>query len=1163
MASKRIVITLLVVAGLVLSACAGTLTADRPEVPEVALARSQVASDPWSADPTVTARIGTNTPGATAITVSKARFVDDGAAHVVLSRDDKFPDALAGTPLVGEGPLLLTPSASLAPSVRAELDRVLPDGGTVYLLGGTAALSATVEDELVAAGYDVRRLGGASRIETAVAIATEVAARYPTGAGTVLIARAFGTPDNPTAAWADSVTGGGYAASARLPVVLSDTGALSGPAATFLQGRSRAILLGGTAALAEQVATDAGGIVGRVDRAAGAGRDATAVKIMTNLWRVTAPDRILVVNGYSDVGWAFGLPAAGLAADFDAPMLPVAVDVLPQATAAAVTSSRALDTLAVGGSAVIGDAVIAAVEARDGDEAAVATAADGRPPAVPHVGDGIPLRVVLVDGALTVGADTPITVGVPVPAADVAGPWAVTGPDGAVPTQADEQVRLGDGLSWLLVDFVAPAGSSTADWRLVRATPPTAAPTVRVTTSGDDVVIDTGDHTWTVPATTDLLGRVTGPTSTVLDGAGFTGVATADAELTVLDDGPVRAAVELRAPAAVRGLDLVARLHFWAGQPHVRVRITLTNHQPCLTYDQAGGADNGPDDYEEGHEPACNGLRSANRITFDDLSWGVDLATSGGGTTVQYQDSSGTDAWDTYVDRGPRMQSGVSFRGYRTIRDGTIVDQGDVAPGTLAAGSTAALTIPWMRELFPKALRDLGTRLEAGLFPGEYAIDHVLRAGEQKTHDVWVSVGTSAAPASQAYAAPSQAWLAATEAFGPIPGGAIGATGAPAAYDEYLQAQLDEAYWERDECQSDEEATFGCGRSLPDAQIRYDYFGWTDFGDLPTDFEGPMSPYNLKYDANLGFLLQAVRSGDPVWWEWAHSSSLHYADIDILHAPVRGADADRIWWEGGAFGHSYHNEVGLANPHRNYQNPHPDTTWGAAGMAAWSLLSGDEVTAEATVELADNVLWRFRNTADDACAVRAWGGGNGEGYGLAGEPGDARPVANAVRIWLAAWKLTGDRAYLDAIDGAVDWFDCDREAAAECPGWRTSLLGRGLGEYWRAAGQAGLDTGDAAATVVDLAGILEGALRTEGDRSWIVNCDGFEEINAWMLGAADLFAHAAGASGDQRWLDVGRRSFNVGATDPYYPGDGVQYHSAKELVNVVDDGLAYLAFAPE
>lgn len=103
------------------------------------------------------------------------------AKAVVLSRSDTFADALAGSALATakQGPLLMTPPGSLNPKTAAEIRRVLgTNGGTVYILGDTGAISASVATAVQKLGgavpYTTVRLQGANRYGTAVAIAKAI-----------------------------------------------------------------------------------------------------------------------------------------------------------------------------------------------------------------------------------------------------------------------------------------------------------------------------------------------------------------------------------------------------------------------------------------------------------------------------------------------------------------------------------------------------------------------------------------------------------------------------------------------------------------------------------------------------------------------------------------------------------------------------------------------------------------------------------------------------------------------------------------------------------------------------------------------------------------------------------------------------------------------------
>lgn len=113
---------------------------------------------------------------ATAITVADNTYGPGMAGAAVLARHDNFPDALAGTPLAAseDAPLLLTQPGGLDSRVSAAIQRLVPAGGDVFLLGGTGALSPAVEQAVTALGYRPVRLSGNDRFETAVAIANRI-----------------------------------------------------------------------------------------------------------------------------------------------------------------------------------------------------------------------------------------------------------------------------------------------------------------------------------------------------------------------------------------------------------------------------------------------------------------------------------------------------------------------------------------------------------------------------------------------------------------------------------------------------------------------------------------------------------------------------------------------------------------------------------------------------------------------------------------------------------------------------------------------------------------------------------------------------------------------------------------------------------------------------
>jgi hypothetical protein len=134
-------------------------------------------------------RVQAGNPVDEAVAVSKSVFRNNGvstagltqAKAVVLAESTIFADSLLGSELaaVKHGPLLLTPTASLASDTQAEIKRVLPKGATVYVLGSTWSISAKAVSTLTSLGYQVDRLAGSDQYATA-AIVDETINPHPT-----------------------------------------------------------------------------------------------------------------------------------------------------------------------------------------------------------------------------------------------------------------------------------------------------------------------------------------------------------------------------------------------------------------------------------------------------------------------------------------------------------------------------------------------------------------------------------------------------------------------------------------------------------------------------------------------------------------------------------------------------------------------------------------------------------------------------------------------------------------------------------------------------------------------------------------------------------------------------------------------------------------------
>ena len=137
----------------------------------------------------VVARIAGATRDATAAAISASAF--PGPVDVAyVTTGTNFPDALVGGPAAyaNGGPILLTDPDQLSAATEAEIARLQPS--TIVILGGTAAVAASVESSL-SAYAPVSRLAGRDRYATAA----EVAKTLPVPTSTIYVATGLKFPD--------------------------------------------------------------------------------------------------------------------------------------------------------------------------------------------------------------------------------------------------------------------------------------------------------------------------------------------------------------------------------------------------------------------------------------------------------------------------------------------------------------------------------------------------------------------------------------------------------------------------------------------------------------------------------------------------------------------------------------------------------------------------------------------------------------------------------------------------------------------------------------------------------------------------------------------------------------------------------------------------------
>ncbi|MEZ0108480.1 putative cell wall-binding protein [Catenulispora sp. EB89] len=340
-------------------------------------------------------RVGGGDRIATSIAASKWTYDDkDGsgrkASSAVLARSDTFADALGGTALAIQenGPLLLTPTASLDKGVESELTRILQPHSTVFVLGGTAALSPAVANRLTALGYNVERVAGDNRYGTAVAIAEDISGT-PHQTGSVLVATGVDYPDAlaaGVAAGQERYTGPGESNALNGGVVvLTDGTSMPKETADYLKQIDphvqRVYAVGGQAVKA--VAAAFPSWTG-VTPLAGANRYETAAKVAASpLFGSGAAGRYSMVGVATAGNWPDALSGGALIGNQGGPLLLADAAGTPGSQAAVVSGAHLKGLVVFGGTSVVSNGALGAIANNAFGSGAWESAVDRDAPALP------------------------------------------------------------------------------------------------------------------------------------------------------------------------------------------------------------------------------------------------------------------------------------------------------------------------------------------------------------------------------------------------------------------------------------------------------------------------------------------------------------------------------------------------------------------------------------------------------------------------------------------------------------------------------------------------------------------------------------------------------------------------------------------------------------
>lgn len=275
----------------------------------------------------------------TAATISLVGW--DTAEAVFLARGDDYADALAGVPLAYalEAPMLLTQKNRLPDVTKEEILRL--QATSVYILGGTGAVSQGVENELSAMGLRIIRISGNNRYATAAAVARELAVH--TVPEKVVLAYGQDYPDALAAA--------AYAAVAGYPILLVQKDALTEPTEGVINelNVTEFLIVGGTAVISEELQNS----LPVTHRISGRTRYDTAVELAK--YFKPASELVFLATGRN---FADAVTGGVLAAATGAGMLLVEREHVPQGVQDYLDSNPPSEIIAFGGASAIRDSTI-------------------------------------------------------------------------------------------------------------------------------------------------------------------------------------------------------------------------------------------------------------------------------------------------------------------------------------------------------------------------------------------------------------------------------------------------------------------------------------------------------------------------------------------------------------------------------------------------------------------------------------------------------------------------------------------------------------------------------------------------------------------------------------------------------------------------------------
>ncbi len=273
-----------------------------------------------------------------------ANFLNRLTRTVIVANGEAFADALVATPLANtlDAPVLLTAPNRLSPAVTGEIAK--SEAGKVVILGGTKAVSASVEKQLTGMGLQVTRIAGANRFETAIAINAFNEEQSKKTSDKAILANGLN--------FADALSIAPYAGKQQIGIYLVGADGLDSKTQGVLSGKKEVMVIGGEVAVPSKhtAALTKKGV--KVTRISGTDRYETSSNIAKELFADSK--NFMVANGLKFPDALVGAPVA---TKYDAPILLTDPNGLSAGITNHLQSKSIRRIMVMGGKGVVSDGV--------------------------------------------------------------------------------------------------------------------------------------------------------------------------------------------------------------------------------------------------------------------------------------------------------------------------------------------------------------------------------------------------------------------------------------------------------------------------------------------------------------------------------------------------------------------------------------------------------------------------------------------------------------------------------------------------------------------------------------------------------------------------------------------------------------------------------------